>query len=141
VHTLPLFALHRSQAQRPSQAQQRMGIQRPPITTPIQFSRAPKKSKPSAAARPSVAEKGVSESPPTTTQHSTPTRRRKPSAVLRPPNSHARRRRPGRAQRPGRALRRRGVRRVSPDYDNPTRTHAKECQAERSREREFGGLC
>jgi hypothetical protein len=29
---------------------------------------------------------------------------------------------------------------ASPDYGNPTRTHAEEGQAERSEKREFGGL-
>jgi hypothetical protein len=47
----------------------------------IQLAHTPKKIKPSAAAMPSAAEKG--KTPPTAVQSSTPTSRRKPSAVAR----------------------------------------------------------
>jgi hypothetical protein len=95
VHTPPLFALQRSQAQQPGLAQRRRARGSPPTTT-SQLGRTPKKAKPSATARPSAAEKGGSG--------------------------------------------------VSPDYGNPTRTHAEEGQvkrsgkAERSEEGGFGGL-
>jgi hypothetical protein len=62
-----------------------MGVRVPPPTTGIQIARTPNKAKPSAAARSSAAEKGLPR--------------------LRQSSSHARRRRPSRAQRPGRAQR------------------------------------
>jgi hypothetical protein len=54
-------------------------------------------------------------------QHGTPTRRRKPSAATRP------------------SATKKGDSGVSPGYDNPTRTHAKEGQAERSCQAERSG--
>jgi hypothetical protein len=148
VHTLPFFALNRSQAQRQAKCSP------PPPTRAIQLARTPK-TKPSAAARPSATEKGYGGLP-----------------RLRHSNSHARRRRPSRAQRLGRAKRRRGFgvssdydttqhahtqkkaersgqaersregefRSPPPDYGNPTRAHAKEGQAERSGKGGFGAL-
>jgi hypothetical protein len=49
-----------SQAQRPGRAQWRTGARGPPPTTAIQLARTSKKTKPSAAIRPSAAVKGVS---------------------------------------------------------------------------------
>ena len=70
-------------------------------------------------------EGGSGESPPTTTQHSAPTRRRRPSAASRPIAAE------------------KGGSGVSPDYgnfdSNPTRTHAEEGQAERSGQAELSG--
>jgi hypothetical protein len=65
---------------------------------------------------------------PTTAQHKTPTRRRKPSAAATPSAAE------------------KGGSGVSPNYGNPTRTHAEEGQAERSGQAKrcgkggFGGL-
>jgi hypothetical protein len=107
-----------SRALRPGRAQQGKGVRGSPLTATLQLARAPQKTKPS------VAEKGGSGSPPISTQHSKPARRRKPRAASRPSATetggsgglprlrqsilHARRRRQGRPQRPGRAQRKRG---------------------------------
>jgi hypothetical protein len=91
---------------------------------------------------------------PTTTQHSTPTRKRKPCAAARPSaaekggsgvsldydttqHAHARKKakRSGQAERSGE-----GGSGVSPDYDNPTRTHSEEDQVERNGKGEFGAF-
>jgi hypothetical protein len=80
-------ALRRSQLQRPGRAQRRRGVRGSPPTTKIQLARAPRKANSSAAARLSEAEKGGFGGLPRLLQF----------------NSHARRRRPSRAQWPGRA--------------------------------------
>jgi len=85
----------------------------------------------------------------TTTQHNTPTNRRKPSAAEkggsevfprpRQSNSHARQRRPSRAQRPGRPnAAEKGGSGVSPNYDTTQHAHAQK-KAKRSGEAECCG--
>jgi hypothetical protein len=59
VQTLPLFAIHRSQPLRPGRAQRRRGGSEVCPTTTVQLASALKKAKPSAAAKPSGAEKGA----------------------------------------------------------------------------------
>ena len=108
-----------SQAQRLGRAPRRRAIRGPSPAAAVQLARTPKKTMPSAAARPSAAEKGGFGGHPR----------------LRQSNSLARRRKPSRAQRPGRAQRRRGDLGASPDYGNPTSTHAEE--GKRSGEGEF----
>jgi hypothetical protein len=118
-----------SAAVRPSAAE-KGGLGVTPATT-IQLARSPKKAKPSAAARPSATEKGGSGGGFTdydTTLHARALKKAKPSAAARP----------SAAVKWGSG--------VSPDYGNPTRTHAEESQAERSSQAErrgegrFGGL-
>jgi hypothetical protein len=53
-----------SEVPRPGRAQRRRGIQGYPPATTVQLARTPKKAKPSAAARPSAAEKGGVRNPP-----------------------------------------------------------------------------
>jgi hypothetical protein len=97
--------------------------------TRLRYSTARPRAEESQAQRTGRAQRGrgVRESPPTTTQHCTPTRRRKPSAAAMPSAAE------------------KGDSGVSPDYGNPTRTHAEEVQAERSGQAErsedgrFGG--
>jgi hypothetical protein len=119
---LPLFALHRSRAQRPAQAPRRKGVRGSPPATTIQLARTPKKAKPSSAG-----EGGFGGLP--RLWHNTARPRAKES----------------RAQRPGRAQQKREFGGL-PDYGDPARTHAEEGQAERcgraerSGEGGFGGL-
>jgi hypothetical protein len=123
---------------------------------------------PSAAARLSAADKGLRGLPPSTTKNSIPTRRLKPSAAARPsaaekgasggsPPTTTQQRKPTRGLKPSAAARPRaavkGVRGsplttraavkgssgVSLNYDNPTRTHANEGQADRSGQAERSG--
>jgi hypothetical protein len=108
-----------SRAQRLGRAPRRRGIRGSSPAAAVQLARTPKKTMPSAAARPSAAEKGGFGGHPR----------------LRQSNSLARRRKPSRAQRPGRAQRRRGDLGASPDYGNPTSTHAE--KGKRSGEGEF----
>jgi hypothetical protein len=114
-----------SQAQRPGQAQWRRRVRGSPPATAIRLACTPKKAEPSAAKKggPGVINQRrwvkhwVSLEP-----------RRSPEMPLK----HADITSP--------------IKRLSPDYDNPTRTHAKESQAERSgqaersEEVEFGCL-
>jgi hypothetical protein len=124
--TLPLFALRRSQAQRPVRAIGEGGLGGLPPTRAVQNACTPEMAKPSAAAMLSAAQKGGGRESPDygTTQHAYAQNKAKRSGqaersgeggfgglpLLRQSNSHVRRRRPSRAQRPGRALRRRGIR-------------------------------
>jgi hypothetical protein len=118
VHTLPLFALHRSQAPRPGRAQLRKGFGGlPRLRQPNSRAR---RRLPSRAQRPGRAQRrsGGRGPPPTTT----------PTSPDYDTTQHAyaqmNAKRSGQAERSGE-----GGFGVSPDYGNPTRTHAEEGQA------------
>jgi hypothetical protein len=158
---IPLARILRwpSRALRPGRAQRRRGFRGPSLNTTQQSTPASRRTS-STAARQSAAEKEGPGSSPATTQHSTPTKRRNPSAAARPSaakkgdsgllrlrqsNSHARRRRPTRAQRPGRAQRRRKVQgsprlRRSNSRVRRRRPNRVQRQSRKQRRRGFGGL-
>ena len=146
-------------AQWPGRTQLRRGVRVSPPTTASQLARTPKKAMPSAAARPSAAEKGVRGSPPTTAMQLAHTpKKAKPSAAARlsaagkrslgfPPTTAIQLARTPKKARPSAAASpsaaEKGVRVIFRLHHNTTRRRAEVGQAQRpgqaQRRRGLGG--